>query len=58
MQISNENGPKPPMEIISIGYGAGGDNPDNPDIISAIIGEFESDNLFSYEEAEDLVAYL
>ena len=58
VQISNENGPKPPMEIISIGYGAGGDNPDNPDIISAIIGEFESDNLFSYEETEEFAAYL
>ena len=58
VQLSNESGPKPPMEIIYIGYGAGGDNADNPDIISAIIGEFESDNLFSYEESEDLVAYL
>lgn len=58
VQLSNESGPKPPMEIISIGYGAGGNNPENPDIISAIIGEFESDNLFSYEETEDLAAYL
>ena len=58
IRISNENGPKPSMEILSIGYGAGGEKPDSADIITAIIGESEADNLFEAEESESILAYL
>ncbi len=52
--IVNESGPKPEMEIVSVGYGAGGKISDEPNIINAVIGEFQCDNLFKSEEAEEL----
>ena len=42
-RLSNECGPRPNMTIISIGYGAGGTNRDEPNIISAVIGEFNGE---------------
>lgn len=56
--IANECGPKPPMTILSIGYGAGGTNCEEPNIISAIIGEFESGNMFDMAEQEELISAL
>jgi len=56
--ITNESGYKPPMNIISIGYGAGGESPDEPNIVNAIIGEFDSDNLFESQGREELIESL
>ena len=56
--ITNESGPKPNMQILAIGYGAGGVNPDEPNIINAIIGEFGAEDLFGSAEREELIMSL
>lgn len=56
--LANECGPKPDMDIISIGYGAGGHSTDEPNIVSVIIGSFDGDYLMEFSEREELIAML
>lgn len=56
--LANESGPKPPMEIISVGYGAGGNTAEQPNIVNVLIGEFEAENLFENHERELLISSL
>ncbi len=56
--ITNESGPKPNMQILAIGYGAGGKSPDEPNITSAVIGEFGEGELFNASEYEELIMSL
>ena len=56
--IANECGPRPDMHIIAIGYGAGGTDTQKPNIVSAIIGEFNSDIFFDAKDYEELTASL
>ncbi len=50
IKISAECGPKPNMNVISIGYGAGGENENEANIIASYIGEFVDGNLICHEE--------
>ncbi len=46
IKISAECGPKPDMDTLSVGYGAGGENENEANIIASYIGEFDgSDTL-------------
>ena len=56
--VANECGPRPDMHITAIGYGAGGSDTQKANIISAIIGEFESDIFFDAKDYEELTASL
>jgi len=57
-KITNESGPKPHMDIISIGYGAGGTDALVPDIINVFLGENDSNCLFESGATEELIASL
>lgn len=56
--IISECGPKPQMDIISIGYGAGLESGDTPHLITAIIGQFNPEGLFEKESREELISML
>lgn len=50
IKISAECGPKPDMNILSVGYGAGGEDENEANIITSYIGEFDGGNLICREE--------
>lgn len=54
IKISSECGPKPDMDILSVGYGAGGESDGEPNIIAAYIGEFGNKDMFCmYQEIQE-----
>ena len=56
--IANECGPRPDMHITAIGYGAGGNDTQKANIVSAVIGEFNSDIFLESKDYEELIASL
>ncbi len=54
--IVNEYGPKPPMDILAIGYGAGGTSSESTHLLTAFVGEYNSEELFDAEE--EIASYL
>ena len=56
VSISSEHGAKPDMDIISIGYGAGGSDTQKPTLVTATVGSFNPENLFLMQE--ESVAHL
>jgi len=56
--IVNECGPKPQMDIIAIGYGAGGEDEEKAHLVSVTIGSFNPENLFETVSTEEIVSML
>ncbi len=57
--IISEHGPKPNMDILAIGYGAGGNSKDSMDIVTAVIGQFNPEELsLSMCEEENFASIL
>ena len=56
--IVNETGPKPAMDILAIGYGAGGTDIGSTHLLTAFIGEYNPEELFDRAEYEEIASYL
>ncbi len=56
--VANECGPRPDMNITAVGYGAGGSDTQKANIVSAVIGEFNSDIFFEAKDYEEIIASL
>lgn len=56
--IANECGPRPDMQVLSIGYGAGGIDPTKANIITAVIGNYDSNIFLENEEYRELISAL